>query len=260
MSRISLPGGEALPVPTDEERSDAFDLLASTRCALSGWMLGVLVPRRVQVTSLETPEHVREDLEAALRSGIVQLVASEPDGEWFPRRSGEGATTPALAAIAQGVESEATQTHARLATDTSYALALDRREQAMEHNGSPRGASTTVCSATGSSSATSQAALRSDSRADGLCRGGLRRRFGGAAAWRTAGPTPRSISTQRSSSPCPSSSGGHWCSMACLPARGYCAPQAAGTVARRRMGDEDLGRRGRTARSPRRVTRVGAGG
>jgi hypothetical protein len=117
-----------------------LEVLASSRQASSGWLLGLLTGHPTGPPSLATPAAVRAALADALTAGIVDRVEFEGSGEWFqmsdatrPRFLPPGRAAAVHAAVAAGLESDAVLRHAELTAGADPALPHDLLERAIEH-------------------------------------------------------------------------------------------------------------------------------
>src|SRR5262249_24192684 len=84
----SIELGATQQLPNEEPLIDSgpatvLEILASSRKASSGWLLGLLAGQHETQPSLATPEAVRKVLEEALSAGVVHRVEIRKSGEWF---------------------------------------------------------------------------------------------------------------------------------------------------------------------------------
>jgi hypothetical protein len=132
--------------PADEapslKRGDAavLEVLASSRRASSGWLLGLLTGRHGRRPSLSTHAAVHKALDRALSAGLVRRIASRKSGEWFQMSDSMRShfLSPARsvavhALVADGLESDDLPRYVELAAEDDPELLHDLLERAMVH-------------------------------------------------------------------------------------------------------------------------------
>jgi hypothetical protein len=117
-----------------------LEVLASSRQASSGWLLGLFAGHPARPPSLATPAAVHAALADALTAGIVDHVEFGASGEWFQmsdvarhRFLPPDRAAAVHEAVAAGLESDAVLWHAELSAGADPALLHDLLERAIEH-------------------------------------------------------------------------------------------------------------------------------
>lgn len=117
-----------------------LEIIASSRQASSGWLLGLLTGPQETQPSLATPVAVGAVLEEAISLGLVERVGSGGGGEWFQMRDGVRCRFMSTlraegihAAVADGLQSDDVLRRAALIVDDDPALLDNLLERAMYH-------------------------------------------------------------------------------------------------------------------------------
>jgi hypothetical protein len=117
-----------------------LEVLATSRKASSGWLLGLLTGQHETQPSLATPAAVRKILEEAVSAGLVHRVEMGKSGEWFqmPNCVRRRFLPPACAAtvhasVADELEGDELRLYVELAAEDDPELFHELLERAMVH-------------------------------------------------------------------------------------------------------------------------------
>jgi hypothetical protein len=127
--------------PVLDAGADAIlEVLASSRKASSGWLLGLLTETSGTQPSLATPEAVRKGLDEAVSAGLVHRVETVTGGEWFqmldnvrPRYLPPARAADVHCSVADKLLSDQLSPYIELAAKDDPELRHDLLERAMVH-------------------------------------------------------------------------------------------------------------------------------